>query len=67
MLLFAWITFLYGLLSAQATPASNSGFDIGQFLQLNLVTHINAFLTLESLTTNMISINFDGESLFRLE
>ncbi|CAA7268439.1 unnamed protein product [Cyclocybe aegerita] len=63
-LLFA----LFGclLVSVGAAPTANANLekrdwigDIINFLGLGLVTQINAFISLESLETNLITINFD--------
>ncbi|KAL0952067.1 hypothetical protein HGRIS_008704 [Hohenbuehelia grisea] len=67
--------FLFGIFSAlslfgvHAAPADAkiSVGDIVNALKLNLVTHINATITLESLTTNLISINFDVKNSLPIE
>ncbi|KAJ3513242.1 hypothetical protein NLJ89_g3059 [Agrocybe chaxingu] len=71
-LLFA----LFGclLVSVGAAPTANADVDkrdwigdIINFLGLGLVTQINAFITLESLTTNLITINFDVHNPLLIE
>ncbi|EDR08009.1 uncharacterized protein LACBIDRAFT_297593 [Laccaria bicolor S238N-H82] len=60
-LLFALWSYL--LVSVSAAPTVESRDFIGDVINalgLGLVTKINSFLTLDTLTTNLISINFDG-------
>ena len=46
----------YGLLFARAIPQpSAAAFDPSQLFNLNLVTHINVFVTLDSLVNNLVS------------
>jgi len=62
MFFYTWFALLCGIFYVNAAPApspSAAAFDPGSLLGLNLVTHINATLTLDSLVTNLIDINFD--------
>ncbi|KIJ37576.1 hypothetical protein M422DRAFT_259934 [Sphaerobolus stellatus SS14] len=63
MLFQAWFalflsTFFTGAWSSPA-PVVERGLQLGDLIKLNLVTKINAILTLDSLTNNLISVNFD--------
>lgn len=57
MLVFTWLVLLCGSLFVKgATPSANSvaGFDPLSLLNIDLVKKINAFITLDSLVTNLI-------------
>lgn len=67
-LLFALWSYL--LVSVSAAPTVESRDFIGDVINalgLGLVTKINSFLTLDTLTTNLISINFDVKNPLILE
>ncbi|KAF8521139.1 hypothetical protein JB92DRAFT_3111289 [Gautieria morchelliformis] len=64
MFVNTWFILLCALLFVKGAPSGSitsdaAGLDPDSLLTLNLVKQINAFITLESLTTNLISINFD--------
>uniref|UniRef100_A0A8H7Y907 Late embryogenesis abundant protein LEA-2 subgroup domain-containing protein n=1 Tax=Psilocybe cubensis TaxID=181762 RepID=A0A8H7Y907_PSICU len=54
--------------ASPAAPATDLGIaDIINLLNIGLVKDINAFVTLESLTTNVISVNFDVKNPLPIE
>jgi len=57
MLVQAWFTLFFSFfVSVSSAPAElERRLDLGSLFQLNLVTQINAILTLDSLTTNLIT------------
>ncbi|KAG6864809.1 hypothetical protein C0991_007032 [Blastosporella zonata] len=56
--------------AAPASDATIGGLTIGAIINaigIGIVTDINAFITLDSLTTNIISVNFDAKNPLPLE
>ncbi|TFY55862.1 hypothetical protein EVG20_g9163 [Dentipellis fragilis] len=50
--------------TATVTAPLPDGFDLGEILNLlgvDLVQHINVFITLDTLVTNLVSVNFTGQ------
>lgn len=67
---YAFIALLYASVFAAPTTSDTSdasieGFSIGDIINalgIGFVTHIHVVISLESLTTNLVSIDFDGLS-----
>ncbi|KAF9469522.1 hypothetical protein BDZ94DRAFT_1180678 [Collybia nuda] len=68
--LFALFFLCVGSAPATSTSADLGGLSIGDIinaLQIGLVSKINAIITLDSLTTNIISVNFDAKNPLFIE
>lgn len=69
MMLYPWFMLLWSAFFVKGAPSASSGGSLNpnELINLDLVKHINAFITLDSLITNLIRrvhAGFSSDSLY---